>query len=167
MQQNILKSTMFVGLILGILFSLNFLISLIGSGFAGFLSFIITILIVYYTYHSVIKYRDMECEGAITYGKSLTYIILSFFFAALIGAAVKFFYVTFINKEYLDTLLQETYKIMDMMKFPVTEEAYDQIEKMMSPVGFAFQSIWANVLLGLLLGLIMSIFTRKEKSIFE
>jgi hypothetical protein len=158
---------MFGGLILGILFSLNFLISLIGWGFAGFLSFIITILIVYYTYHSVIKYRDMECEGAITYGNSLTYIILSFFFAALIGAAVKYFYVGFINKEYLETLLQETYKIMDMMKFPVTEEAYDQIEKMMSPVGFAIQSIWANVLLGLLLGLIMSIFTRKEKSIFE
>ncbi len=109
----------------------------------------------------------MECEGAITYGNSLTYIILSFFFAALIGAAVKYFYVGFINKEYLETLLQETYKIMDMMKFPVTEEAYDQIEKMMSPVGFAIQSIWANVLLGLLLGLIMSIFTRKEKSIFE
>lgn len=158
---------MFAGLILGILFSVNFLISLTGSGFAGFLSFLITILIVYYTYRSVVKFRETECNGAITYGKSLAYIVLSFFFAALIGAAVKYFYVAFINKDYLDTLLQETYKMMDMMKFPVTEEAYIQLEKMMSPVGFAFQSIWVNVFLGLLLGLIMSIFVRKEKSIFE
>lgn len=167
MQNNILKSTMFTGLLLGLLFSFNFLISLTGKGIAGFISFLITIFIVYYTYRTVVKYRDTECEGSITYGKSLSYIILSFFFAALIGAAVKFFYVAFINKEYLDTLLQETFKVMDMMKFNVTEDAYDQLEKMMSPVGFAFQSIWGNVILGLLLGLIMSIFIKKEKSIFE
>ncbi len=167
MQSNIMKATMSGGLFLGLLFMLNFFLSIAGSSIMSFISMGVTVFIIYYAYRQVIKYRDTECDGAITYGKSLVYITLAFFFGALIVSAVKFLYATFINKEYLDMLLQETYRVMDMMKFPVTEEAYDQLEKMMTPVGFAFQSIWSNTILGFLLGLIMSFFVKKEKSIFE
>jgi len=158
---------MFTGLFLGLMFTINFFLSLSHIGILGFISLITTVLVIYYTYRKVIKFRNNDCDGCMTYGKSLIYIILSFFFGALISSAVKFFYVAFINKEYLDLLLQETYKVLDAMKFGISEENYDQLEKMMTPFGFAIQSIWANLLLGLLLGVIMSFFVRKEKSTFE
>lgn len=158
---------MFTGLLLGLMFTVNFLISITGISFASLINLIVAIFIVYYLYRSAVKFRDIDCDGAITYGKSLSYVILSFFFAALISAIVKYIYVALINRDYLDMLLQESYKALDILKFPVTEEAYTQLEKMMTPVGFAFQSIWTNVLFGLVLGLIISIFIKKEKSIFE
>jgi hypothetical protein len=167
MQPNIVKSSMTSGLIIGCVFSLNFLISLPKNNFLGFISILITLGIIYLMYKLAIRFRDTECEGAISYGKTLTYVILSFFFAALISGVVKFVYIIFINKEYLNSMLQESYKIIEMLKIPMDEEKYDQLAKMMKPTSYIIQTIWANVFFGTLLGLILGFFVKKDKSIFD
>jgi len=167
MQQNIVKSAMINGLIMGVIFSFNFLIALPKSSIMALLSMAITCIIVVMMYRMAVKFRDNECEGIISYGKSLWYIILTFFFASLIVAIVKFFYVQFINKEFLDNLLQESFKLIESLKIPIDEDMYSQLEKMMSPIGFAAQTIWSIVLYGVILGLILAFFVKKEKSIFE
>ena len=47
------------------------------------------------------------------------------------------------------------------------EEFYTQLEKMMTPIGYAAQTIWTNLIYGTIIGLILSFFVKKEKSIFE
>ena len=167
MQNNTIKSSMINGLIMGGLFTANFLITASKNSILGLVSLVITGFIVYMMYRMAIKFRDNECEGTITYGKSLSYIVLTFFFGTLIVAVVKFFYVQFIDKEFLDNLLQESFKVIESFKIPMDDEKYDQMEKMMSPLGFVAQTIWANLIYGTITGLILSFFIKKEKSIFE
>lgn len=167
MQNNTIKSSMINGLIMGGIFTFNFLISLPKSSILALISLVITCVIVVLMYRMTIRFRDNECGGTITYGKSLSYIILTFFFGALIVAVVKFFYVQFIDKEFLDNLLQETYKVLESLKIPMDDEKYNQLEKMMSPIGYTAQTIWANVFYGTITGLILSFFVKKAKSIFE
>jgi len=38
---------------------------------------------------------------------------------------------------------------------------------MMKPITYSLQSIWVDVFLGIILGLIMSAFIKKDKNIFE
>jgi hypothetical protein len=147
---------MIYGLFMGILFTANFFISLPQGIIFRFLSFLIIILIVYAMYRFSVKYRDNECGGYISYGKAFSFILLTFFFASIISSIFKFFYFQFINPDYLTNLLQESLKIIDSMQLPVNEEFYDQMEKMMKPITYSLQSIWVDVFLGIILGLIMS-----------
>jgi len=167
MTSNIFKSSMIYGLFMGILFTANFFISLPQGIIFRFLSFLIIILIVYAMYRFSVKYRDNECGGYISYGKAFSFILLTFFFASIISSIFKFFYFQFINPDYLTNLLQESLKIIDSMQLPVNEEFYDQMEKTMKPITYSLQSIWVDVFLGIILGLIMSAFIKKDKNIFE
>lgn len=167
MTSSIFKSSMIYGLFMGILFAANFFISLPQGIIFRFLSFLIIILSVYAMYRFSVKYRDNECGGYISYGKSFSFILLTFFFASIISSIFKFFYFQFINPDYLTNLLQESLKIIDSMQLPVNEEFYDQMEKMMKPITYSLQSIWVDVFLGIILGLIMSAFIKKDKNIFE
>ena len=167
MQGNIFKSSMIYGLMMGILFSVNFIISIPQGAIFRIVSFLITIVIVIVMYRYSVKYRDNECGGYITYGKSFSFIVLTFFFASIISAIVKFVYFQFINPEYLTNVLQQSIKVVESMNLPLDEEYYTQMEKMMKPSVYTLQSIWVNVLLGVLLALVMSAFVKKDKDIFE
>ncbi|HOL00496.1 MAG TPA: DUF4199 domain-containing protein [Paludibacteraceae bacterium] len=167
MTSNIFKSSMIYGLFMGILFAANFFISLPQGIIFRLLSFLIIILIIYAMYRFSVRYRDNECGGYISYGKAFSFILLTFFFASIISSIFKFFYFQFINPDYLTNLLQESLKIIDSMQLPVNEEFYDQMEKTMKPITYSLQSIWVDVFLGIILGLIMSAFIKKDKNIFE
>ena len=114
-----------------------------------------------------IRFRDVECSGTIKYGKAFSFIVLTFFFAALISSIVKYVYFQFINPTYLDELLNESLKAIQIMKIPIDNASYDQMAKVMKPATFSLQYIWMNVIVGSILGLIMAAFVKKEKSIFE
>ena len=167
MQPTIFKSTMSNGIIMGGLFSVNFLFSVSKSTFLGLLSYGIVALILVIMYRTANKYRDQECEGYITYGKALRFIVLTFFFGAIISSIVKFIYFQYINPEYLAYLTNETLKLMDSFNLLVSDDSVEQMEKMLKPASYSLQFIWFNTLMGLIVGLIMSIFVKKEKSIFE
>jgi len=167
MQPNIIKSTMTNGLILGALFSANFLLSISKSIPLTLLSYGVMIFIIIFAFQSAKRFRDKENDGFISFGKAFSFILLSFFFAALISSIVKYVYFQFINPEYLSLLLNESMKAIEMMKLPVAGDAYDQMESMMKPATFSLQFVWLNVFFGAIIGLIMAPFIKKEKSIFE
>ena len=155
------------GLILGGIFSLNFLLSTSKSSPLIFITYFIAALIVSMLYRFSIKFRDVECEGVITYGRAFSYIILLFFYAALISTVVKYIFFRFINPGYLETMFQDTMKMMETLKFPMTSAEIDQTESMFKPLSFSLLYIWSNIIMGTLVGLIMATFVKKTKSIFE
>lgn len=114
-----------------------------------------------------IRFRDIECKGYITYWKAFSLILLTFFFAALISSVVKYIYFQFINPDYLDQMFQETMKLLNSMKFTVTETMIDQTKSMLKPATYTLVFIWTNVFMGLIVGLIMAAFVKKEKTIFD
>ncbi|MDD3321838.1 MAG: DUF4199 domain-containing protein [Paludibacter sp.] len=167
MQPNIIKSAMTNGLILGVLFSVNFLLSVSKSIPLVLLSYGLMAFILVLTFQFSKRFRDKECNGIISFGKSFSFILLSYFFAALISSIVKFIYFQFINPEYLSKLLNESMKAVEMLKLPIDSASYEQMEGMMKPATFSLQFVWLNVFMGTIIGLIMSPFIKKEKNIFE
>jgi hypothetical protein len=167
MQVNIMKSAMQSGLILGLIFSGNFLLSVSNINALMALTYVVAAFIVYYIYKTAIKFRDTECDGVISYGKSFLFIILLFFYAALISTAIKYVYLRYINTTYLETIFQESMKLIQSMKLPMKAADLEQTENMFKPLNFSLLYIWSNVILGTFVALIMSAFIKKDKNIFE
>lgn len=167
MQPNIMKSAMHNGLIVGVIFSVNFLLSVSGITALVLLTYAVAIIILIMLYKIAIRFRETECDGAISYGKAFSYILLIFFYAALISTVVKFIYLRFIDQTYLESIYQETMKALEAMKFPMNTPEMEQAEKMFKPLNFSLLYIWSNMLLGTIVGLIMAAFIKKEKSPFE
>lgn len=155
------------GLIMGGIFSVNFLLSISKVSALTLVSYLVVTLIVITMYRMTIRYRDMECDGAITYVKAFVYILLTFFYAALISTVVKYVYFQFINPGYLETMFQESMKMMEKFNFPITTATTEQMENMLKPVNYSFIYIWTNTIMGTLVGLIMAAFVKKDKSIFD
>jgi len=158
---------MFNGLIMGVIFSINFLLSVSKITSLVLLTNVIAVLIVVGIYRQSIKFRDTECEGFITYWKSFSLILLTFFYAALISSVIKYIYFQFINPAYLEEMFQESVKMMKTMKFLITDESTDQMKSMLKPATYTLVYVWVNVFMGAIVGLIMAAFIKKEKSIFE
>ena len=167
MKQNIVKSAMHGGLILGALFSLNFVLSVTKITALALLTYAIAVFIVVLMYKLSIRFRDNECEGSISYGKSLLYIMLTFFYAALISTVIKFVYFQFINTAFLENMFQETMKTMELMKLPMNDASVSQVESMLKPATFSMIYVFTNLVMGTIVGIIMAAFVKKDKDIFS
>jgi len=154
------------GLIMGGLFSINFLFSISKITFLGILSYVLITIILMGIYKMVIRFRDEDCKGVITFWKSFSFILLTFFFAAIISSVVKYIYFQYINPAYLAEMFEESMKLMEKLNFPMNEDSVTQMESILKPASFTLQYIWINVFMGSLVGLVMSAFVKKEKSLF-
>lgn len=161
MQPNIIKSAMLNGLIMGGLFSINFLFSVSKISALVILSYVMITIIVVGIYKMSIRFRDEECEGAISFGKTFSFILLTFFFAAIISSVVKYIYFQYINPAYLESMFEESMKLLEKMKYPMNDASVEQMESILKPATFTLQYIWVNVLAGTFVGLIMSGFIKK------
>ena len=162
MQPSIMKSARLNGLIMGLLFSINFLLSISKITVLMVFSYFVMSLILVGIYRMAIRFRDVENAGVITFGRVYSFIVLTFFFAALISSAVKYIYFQFINPQYLETLLQESMKVMEALKFPFDKANMEQMQDIMKPATFSLQYIWMNVILGSIVGLVMAPFISKK-----
>ncbi|MDD2284799.1 MAG: DUF4199 domain-containing protein [Paludibacter sp.] len=174
MQDNIFRSTMFNGLFMGILFAVNFLFSSSKNFTLLMLSYLIIALIIVVMYRMTKRYRDFECEGYIKYWRVFSYVVLTFFFAGIISSIFKIIYTKYINPEYLSSLFEESMRqieqnrvLFERLNLPLDDNYFTELERQMRPVNYSIQTIWMNVLLGAILGLILGGFIKKQKSIFE
>lgn len=152
---------------MGGLFSLNFVIGLFPGTILGLLSWALIVVIVIAMYNMSVRFREIECDGYITYGKAFSLVLLTFFFGAIISSLVKYIYFQYINTEYLRELLGQSLQLMEQMNFPVTDEMYKATESMLSPIGFSITYLWINVFWGIIVGLILAAAVKKDKSIFH
>lgn len=167
MKTNPFKHAMTWGLVLGVAFSFNFILSSSSSTWLGLLSYLVIAGILYLTYRFTCHYRNTECDGAITYGQGLSYIILLYFFASIISSIFKYVYFQFINPEYLTNIYDQTMLVMEQLKMPITDELASDMESVLKPATFSLQYIWINTMLGVFVGLVMAVVTKKEKNLFE
>lgn len=167
MKPEALKHAMYFGLILGVIFSLNFFLStLVGVWFTS-LQWVVTLSIPYIVYRLTVDCRERVCDGAISYGVALWYGIQLFFYAALISAVFKFIYFKFLNPEYLSNMLGETLRLLDELKVSSDTFNEEQMRELMTPLYMSMQYVWLDVFLGLLVSLVTAIFAKKEKSLFD
>lgn len=167
-QPTLFKSAMKYGIPMGGVFSVNFILSTFKNPIINFLTYFIMFFCIYLTYRITCKFRDEHNNGELSYGKGWAFIVLLFFFAAIISSVVKYIYFQFINPDYLAELLNLS--LLQLEKLSISEEKIninDSLEAILSPINYSLQYLWINTILGALLGVIMAAFTKKEKSIFE
>ena len=129
--------------------------------YLGWISYII--LAAGYYYYTV-QYRNEYKNGVLTFGDAFVYTL----FITIVISVVMAVY-TYVLMAWLDPLIPQ--KMVDM----AAEELYnkdlpeEQIEQTMKIMRFMFQpwlmalmSIFSNMLSGIIMGLIMSLFTKKE-----
>lgn len=174
MQPNIFKTSMTNGLIVGVLFSLKFLLSTSKGLLFNSLSFILFIAIILVMYKMAVSFRDRQLKGFISYWGVVNLTIMTFFFAALISAAFKMVYTSYINPEFLPTLTAETLQALETLQpsfnifsYIDEDEYLKAFEKQMQPYNYSIQTIWVNVLAGLGLGLVLGAFVMKKRGLFD
>lgn len=167
MQSKIRKSAMQNGLIMGVIFSVNFIFSVSGTYLLGFLTNVITLVILWVMYKMAVKYRNNECEGTITYVNAYRYISSVFFYASLISAIVKYIYMKYIDANCAQWLFNQAVQAQQLFQLKGSTEEQDALQQVYTPINYAILFIAVNNMLGMVLGLIMAGFIKKDKKTLD
>ncbi len=156
------RHAMNFGAIMGLLFSVNFLVTTIKS--LAFCQYIFVVIIVYAVYKFAVHCRENVMEGYISYGSALWYVMQLFMYGSMISAMVRYVFYQFIKPDFLQNQLNETMQALQntSMADMISGEVYQQTVEMMTPLNMALQSIWLNLILGLLLGLVVAAIVKKQ-----
>ena len=167
MKPEALKHAMYFGLMLGVVFALNFFFSTLHNGWFVLLMLFVTFTIPYLVYRLTVDCRDRVSGGVISYGAALWYGTQLFFYAALISAVFKFIYFKFLNPDYLPNMINESLKILDELNMLSGELTEEQVRQLLTPLYVTMQYIWMDVIMGVLVSLVTAAFAKKDKSIFD
>lgn len=167
MQSTIINTTMRYGLVLGVLFTLNFLLAIPGNITLALLSYVITGLIIYFTYRYAIQYRDKECGGFISFRRGFTFVFLLYFFASLISSFVKYFFLKFANTTFLEDTYNQSVLMLEQLLPAVTDEMYEALEILTNPQGYTMMGAWTNILLSVVMGIIIAAIVKRTPSPFD
>ncbi len=164
MKPDAVKHAMYFGLLLGVLFSVNFLTQTSTNVVINSLQFVFICLIPYVVFSMMRHCRENVFEGTITYSQSFFYGLQLFFYASVVSASLKYFYFKFINPLYLKNLRSASLKILEELNYPMTEDFVTAADKVFLPLNMSLQYIWTNMFLGMFLLLILSAFLKKKQS---
>ena len=167
-----IKSSMTYGLILGIVlvvFSLiTYMLGVIKP--PTWVTIINIVIMIGGVYYGIKKYRDEDLGGEITYGKAVGYGILICVFAAVINSIYTLLLVTVIDTEYMNKILSMQEEEM-INKGIYTEEqielGMEYARKFTSPLIMTISGLFSGAFFGAIISLILAIFLKKEKPIFE
>ncbi len=153
------------GLYLGLISIVSFMIAMIAeldqqSGWNNFISAIIFIAIIFFA-HKAFKEGG---NGFMSYGQGVG---ISFWVAAVggvISSVFMFIYIKFIDDSMLQKIKDKS--IYDMEERGMTDEQIDQAmgfaSMFMSPTAMLIMGIVGSIFMGVLIGLIVTIFTQKK-----
>ncbi len=166
MTQNFNKSAMQNGLIAGALISLKFLFSAIKIPVLSSLSFFVSIGIIVFLFYAAKRFRVNANGDVMTFGEAFGYVFRVYFYGSVIGSLVILIY-TLLNVDFLGSFLNDTLMIYEKMNIPIDDTTYDTLTSVFKPAPYALFSLLASVISAAFWGLILGLFLKKEKGIFE
>lgn len=136
------------------------------------LFFIINILVItFFLLFSVIQYRDVYNDGFLLYSESLKIAVTITVFSSFVFGFWQVIFINFISTEYVELYIQyheqylsENANYLERLGFNI-DDLLDRLEssrKEFTPLWIMISEIKNKALGGFLLGLIISIFTKKE-----
>jgi hypothetical protein len=166
MVQNFNKSAMQNGLIAGALIALKFLLTAVKIPVLSSLTIFISIGIVVFLFYVAKRFRVAENGDAFTFGEAFGYVFRVYLYGAVIGSLVVLVY-TLINVEFLAILLNDMLMLYDKINFPIDDATYDMLNSIFKPAPYALFNLMSSAIVAAFWGLILGLFLKKEKSIFE
>lgn len=166
MMENFNKSAMQNGLIAGALIALKFLFTAIKIPVLSSLSIFISIGIVVFLFYAAKRFRISEHADALTFGEAFSYVFRVYFYGAVVGSLVMLIY-TLLNVDFLAVLLNDSLLLYDKFNIPIDDKTYDLLNSIFKPAPYALFNLFGSAIVAAFWGLILAIFLKKEKSIFE
>lgn len=166
MVQNSNKSAMQNGLIAGALIALKFLLSAMKIPVLSLLPFFISIAIIVFLFFVTKRFREVENGNAMTFHEAFGYVFKVYIYGAVIGSFVMLIY-TLINAEFLPVLLNDTLMLYDKMNFVIEDTTYELLSTFFKPAPYALFNLFGSAIVATFWGVILALFLKKEKSIFE
>ncbi|MGM9805305.1 MAG: DUF4199 domain-containing protein [Candidatus Aphodosoma sp.] len=155
------------GVLLGLLFCLNFWVSTVMA--ISWLQFLIIPAEVYLVYRLARNCRDTVYDGYASYGQMLWYIVQLSMYSSLISALFKYLYCKVLNPDYLRKQIDMMMEVADSMPqlFPEMYDLETMLSELLSPLNLAVQCIWMNIMACFIMGLVIAAFVRREHSPFD
>lgn len=138
------------------------------SGFLGVVSSLLTLYIPFYAARLLRRYRDDVAGGLLSFRRGWAYVVLMFFYAALLFAAAQFVFFQFIdNGSFMEQMTQtaDDPEIAAMLKqyggADIISEAAEML-RAMRPVDMALNILMGNVIIGCILAVPIAYLARRR-----
>jgi hypothetical protein len=161
------------GLLLSFLWILSFACYIIGLSNPS-ISLLVFVLVAATPFFVAIRlkaFRDYGREGVISFRRGWGYVVLTFFYAALLFAMAQYVYFAYLDQGYFLQMIQ---KMLDspeneqILSQYATKDAFDQMVSDMRtvrPIDLALSVLQANILIGVVLGLPIAALMRSSVKI--
>jgi hypothetical protein len=166
MDQNSNKSAMQNGLIVGAMIAVKFLITALKIPVLSSFSVFLSIGIIVFLYLATKKFRDAQTDQSMTYNQAFGYIFRVYIYGAVIGSLVMLIYAL-LNADFLGVILNDTLMIYEKMNINIDDKTYDILNAVFKPAPYALFNVFGSVIVAAFWSLILALFLKKEKSIFE
>jgi hypothetical protein len=166
MDQNSNKSAMQNGLIVGAMIAVKFLITALKIPVLSSFSVFLSIGIIVFLYLATKKFRDAQTDQSMTYNQAFGYIFRVYIYGAVIGSLVMLIYAL-LNADFLGVMLNDTLMIYEKMNINIDDKTYDILNAVFKPAPYALFNVFGSVIVAAFWSLILALFLKKEKSIFE
>lgn len=154
----LLEYTMRAGLLLGIFWSLKYLLTIFGmnnpiiNSIGTLLSLGTPVLLFYF----LVKYNREWLDDKMRYGQGVRFSILLFFFASILEAMVVFVHVRWIDTAFIANLFGNLIEMAETLALSKTLTAQLAEQPLPDPFSYTFSNvIMADVFLGLVLSLLI------------
>ncbi len=160
-----MQTAMKYGLIGGLVYvALSLLLYLIDMQEVQWLGILVNLAVLFGAiYLAQTFHRDNELGGYITYGRAVSVGMLTALFLGIVAAVYTVLYFNVINPAQIDEIILEARQ--NMIDQGMSDEEMEQAMKMtsmfMQPWFFAISTIFSLGIIGLIVSLVSSAFTRK------
>lgn len=165
---SLVKSSMNAGAILGlVMVAFTIVLYVLNLTTSKSLNLLFYVFIVAGLYISIKQYGKEQLNGFLTYKVSLSYGILVSFFASVILAFFTYLLYKLIDPDLINKLKE--LQIEEMLKRGITEDQIEYMQDssifkmMLSPGMIAISSLFTYTIVGVLLSLIVSFFTKSKQ----
>ncbi|MDR1592619.1 MAG: DUF4199 domain-containing protein [Prevotellaceae bacterium] len=172
MKPEVTRHFMYYGLIVGLVFCLNFFLSTRTGALALSLSWMITLAIPVIVTRMAIHCRERVLDGVISYGTALIYGIQLFFYASLLSGAFRYVYCQWLAPDFLPNQVNSALLLVEQMGLTgliesngMTMNQYaEALRSMFTPVNMSLMALVINCLAGLLVSLVTAAIVKRDKN---
>lgn len=151
------------GLSIGLLLSLDVVLSSLTSTWSRVLHVLIEAYIIVRAYRYAKSYRDEELGGSIRVFQSFAYTLNVFFYASLIAALFSVIYYKYLSPEYLPSVLEQLRPVYEKLFAGNPNYTPELLESILTPQTMAMSQIMVQSMIGMLLGLLYAPFLKSSR----
>ena len=161
------------GALLALMWTASFACYIVGlkNPLYGMLALLLMVATPFYVARRLRRFRDKDRDGVISLMRGWAFVILVFFYAAILLAVVQYVYFAFLDHGYLLMSFQEALSSPEakqaLEQSGLSQSLNESIQMLgeMRPIDYALNVLTVNITIGILLGLPVAALMRRSQGV--